>query len=94
MKSLSHGLGIVGNGIAQHINFKKYERNVENDIIEMGEKKYTKDVATFSELIDFDHNKRVIYNFPNLSIDILVNHIIGHKWPSHNGHYCRIALIF
>ena len=38
MNSLSHGLGIVGNGIAQHINFKKYERNVENDIIEMGEK--------------------------------------------------------
>ena len=38
MNSLSHGLGIIGNGIAQHINFKKYERNVENDIIEMGEK--------------------------------------------------------
>ena len=38
MKGLSHGLGINGNGIAQHIGFKKYERNVENDIIEMGEK--------------------------------------------------------
>ena len=38
MNSLSHGLGIIGNGNAQHIVFKKYDRNVENDIIEMGEK--------------------------------------------------------
>ena len=40
MKGLSHGLGIHGNGIAQHIGFKKYERNVENDIIENGCKKW------------------------------------------------------
>ena len=50
----------------------------------------TKDMAKFSELICFDHNflpnavinlifGQVIYNFSNLSIVILVDHILGHK---------------
>ena len=61
----------------------------------------TKDMAEFSELICFDHNflpiavinvnfRQVIYNFPNLSIDILVDHILGHKWSCHYGHYGTI----
>ena len=64
----------------------------------------TKDMAEFSELICFDHNflpiavinvnfRQVIYNFPNLSIDILVDHILGHKWSCHNGHYSRMAIM-
>ena len=64
----------------------------------------TKDMAKFSELICFDYNFlpntkidlifwQLIYNFPNLSIAILVNHIIGHECPCHNGQYCRMAII-
>ena len=59
----------------------------------------TMDMAKFSKRIYFDHNflpnavinlifQLVIYNFPNLSIDILVNHILGHKWSCH---YSKMA---
>ena len=37
MHSLSHGLRIDGNGRAQHIDFLSMKRNVENDIVEIGE---------------------------------------------------------
>ena len=52
----------------------------------------------------FDHNflanavinlifGQEIYNFPNLSIDIFVDHILSHKWACHNGHYGRMAIM-
>ena len=61
-------------------------------------------MAEFSELICFDHNflpnavinvnfRQVIYNIPNLSIYILVDHILGHKWSYHNGHYSKMAIM-
>ena len=61
----------------------------------------TKDMANFSELICYEHNFLpnavmnliiwpVIYNFPNLSIDIMADHILGHKWSCPNGHYWKI----
>ena len=64
----------------------------------------TKDTAKFLELIYFDHNflpnavinlifGQVIYTFPKLSIDILVDHILGHKWSCHNGHYSKMAIM-
>ena len=67
-------------------------------------------MAKLSELIGVYHNFLpnavinlsfwlVIYNFPHLAIDILVDHILGHKWwchigylmqNGHNGHYGTI----
>ena len=64
----------------------------------------TKDMAKFSEPICSDHNflpntvinlifGQVIYTFPKLSIDILVDHILGHKWSCHSGHYSKMAIM-
>ena len=66
--------------------------------------KDTKDMAKFSKLICFHHNFLpnevinlifwpVIYNFPNRSIDVLVDHILDHKWSCYNGHYSRMAIM-